>query len=227
MKIVIFAPHPDDELLACGGNILKWLHDGYDVHLIYITDNRALFFQGHVNDQLIEEEARKFRDLTEDEIANIAIKEAEDVAKAYGLKEENIHLFKFHDLDAENNIELGVKLSKEIILGADRIVLPSDHNPHEDHQATHTIAKKAAQELKLSDIEFYVYALYVGIRAPRDKIIRFKISEYNQKLYEISNLYKTQLCFKDTKGAFEYLKTKKYEKFGIFNLQDSGKFYNF
>ena len=227
MKIVIFAPHPDDELIGSGGSLLKWLDEGHEIHLIYVTDNRAMFAQGHVNDQLIEEDAEKFKGLTEDDIAQIALKEAKEVSKAYGLKRNKVHFFKIHDQDAKNNIDLGVQLAKEIIYDAERIVLPSDHNPHDDHQATHKIVKKAAQELKLNATEFYVYALYVSIKAPRDKILRIKISDFREKLYEIAQLYKTQLCFRDTKGAFEYLKKKSSEKFGIFKLRDSGKYYNF
>ena len=165
--------------------------------------------------------------MTADEIAIIALKEAEDAAKAYGLTEETTHFFKFHDLDAKNNIELGIKLAKVIIKDADCIVIPSDNNSHEDHQATHTIAKKAAEELKMNAVEFYVYGLYVNIRAPKDKIKRVKVNEYRNKLYEIAQLYKTQKCFIDTTSAFEHLKNKKFEKFGIFKLEDGGKYYNF
>ncbi|GAH34396.1 unnamed protein product, partial [marine sediment metagenome] len=39
MKIVVFAPHPDDEIFGCGGSILKWMDEGYDVHIVYVTDN--------------------------------------------------------------------------------------------------------------------------------------------------------------------------------------------
>ncbi len=227
MKIIVFAPHPDDELLGCGGSILKWINEGHDIHLVYITDNRALFTHGHVNDQLIEEKSSKYEDLTENEIAVIALKEALDVSNKYGLKEENIHLFKFHDLEAKNNIDLGVRLASEIIKDADRVIIPSDNNSHEDHQATHLIAKKAVRELDLSEMEFYVYALYMSIKAPKDKTIRIKIAEYNDRLYEIAKIYKTQRCFKDTRAAFEHLKVKRWEKFGKFYLEDSGKYYNF
>lgn len=41
MKIVVFAPHPDDEIFGCGGSILKWMDEGNDVHIVYVTDNRG------------------------------------------------------------------------------------------------------------------------------------------------------------------------------------------
>jgi len=40
--------------------------------------------------------------------------------------------------------------------------------------------------------------------------------------------YKTQLCLKDTRMGWEWvLKKRRYERFGIFNLQDMSKFENF
>ncbi|MFX0000062.1 MAG: PIG-L deacetylase family protein [Candidatus Hodarchaeota archaeon] len=228
MKIVVFAPHPDDEIFGCGGSILKWLEEGHDVHIVYVTDNRVLIAWGLGHDVLLLEEAEEFINLSEDEIAKIALKEAEQVSQDFGLKRENVHLFKFHDQDAMNNIEAGVTLAKQIIKDADRIVLSSDNNNHVDHQATHTIAKRAAKELNLRKSEFYVYALYNVLKSPKEKQIKIKMEQYRKKLYELMKGYKTQLCLKDTRLGWEYvLKRKRFERFGVFRFEDMNKFENF
>ena len=227
MKIVVFAPHPDDEIFGCGGSILKWLNNGYNVHLIYITDNRALIEWGIKEDQLIEDCAQKYRNLSKDEIAQIALEEARNVSKLFGLPHNQVHFFKIHDQDAENNIELGIKLASKIIPKADRIVLPSDNNNHKDHQATHTIAKEATKQASLRETEFYVYALYNVLKAPREKQIKVKIVKYQEKLYELMKGYKTQLCLKDTRMGWKALKKKRSERFGVFNFDDMNKFENF
>lgn len=224
---MIFAPHPDDEIYGCGGSILKWLQEGHDVHIVYVTDNRVLITWGRKENQLIEEEAKEFLNLTEEEIGKIGLKEAWNAAKAFGFPDNNIHLFKFHDQDAKNHIEEGVKLSKKIIKDADRIVLPSDNNNHADHQATHTIAKQAALELNLQDVEMYVYTIYNVNKAPLDKHIKIKIADYRDKVYEIMSLYKTQLALKDTRLGWQTLKRKRSERFAVFSLDEAGKFYNF
>lgn len=223
MKIVVFAPHPDDEIFGCGGSVLKWMEEGYDVHVIYVTDNRALIEWGIKEDQLLENKAADYVNLSGDELAKICLKEAEDVAKAFGFPEGRAHFFKIHDQDAENNIELGVSLSKEIIKDADRIVIPSDNNNHNDHQATHTIAKTAAKDLNL-DIEYYVYALYNVMKAPREKHLKIKISDYNEKLYDIMKLYKTQLCLKDSRMGWKTLTRKRMERFGVFKLEEMNNY---
>ncbi|GAI61111.1 unnamed protein product, partial [marine sediment metagenome] len=84
----------------------------------------------------LEEEAKDYINLSEEEIGKIGLSEAEEVAKAFGFPEGNVYLFKIHDQDAINQIDKGIELSKEIIKDADRIVLPSDNNNHSDHQAT-------------------------------------------------------------------------------------------
>jgi len=51
MKIIVFAPHPDDEIYGCGGSILKWMDEGHEVHIIYVTDNRVLISWGRAHDK--------------------------------------------------------------------------------------------------------------------------------------------------------------------------------
>lgn len=227
MKIVVFAPHPDDEIYGCGGSILKWIDEGHEVHVIYITDNRVLISWGRAHDQLIEEKTKPYSNLNEDEIAEIGLKEAEEVAKSFGFTKNNTHLFKFHDQDASNRIDDGVKLAINIIKDADRIVLPSDKNNHIDHQATHVIAKSAAITLGLTQVEFYVYAIYNVIKVPMDRQIKIDMARYRDRLHEIMGLYKTQLCLKDSSMGREALKRRRKERFGIFHFEDANNFYNF
>jgi len=227
MKIVIFVPHPDDEIFSCAGSILKWIEEGHDVHIVYVTDNRALITWGKKNSQIIIEEAQEYINLSEEEIGKIGLEEARRVAKAFGFPDRNVHLFEFHDQNAMNQIDDGVKLSKDIIKDADRIVIPSDNNNHPDHQATHTIAKNAAIELNLINTEFYVYAIYNLMKAPMETQKKVRISEYRLKVYEIMSLYSTQLLFKDTRLGWQTLTRKRSERFGVFSLKDAGNFYNF
>jgi len=227
VKIVVFAPHPDDEIFSCAGSILKWMKEGHNVHIVYVTDNRALITWGKKNNQIIIEEAQDYLNLSEDQVGKIGLKEAKSVAKAFGFPNDAVHLFEFHDQDALNQISRGIILAKAIIYDADRIVIPSDHNNHPDHQATHTIAKEAAIELNLVNTEFYVYAIYNIMKAPMEKQTKIRIAEYRDQIYDIMALYKTQLTLKDTRMGWITLKRKRSERFGVFNLSDAGKFYNF
>ena len=37
-SVLIFAPHPDDEIIGIGGMILRILKEGTEVHIVYLTD---------------------------------------------------------------------------------------------------------------------------------------------------------------------------------------------
>lgn len=39
-SVVVFAPHPDDETLGCGGTIAKKVREGFNVYIVFITDGR-------------------------------------------------------------------------------------------------------------------------------------------------------------------------------------------
>ncbi|MFW9928570.1 MAG: PIG-L deacetylase family protein, partial [Candidatus Thorarchaeota archaeon] len=209
MKIVVFAPHPDDEVYGCGGSILKWMEEGHDIHVVYVTDNCALISWGRKNNELIEEEVKEYINLTEEEIGIIGLEEARKAAKAFGFPQSKVHLFEFHDQDAMNHIKEGIELSKAIIVDADRLVIPSDNNNHPDHQATHVMAKNAAQDLNMSKVEFYVYAIYNVLKAPIEKHIKIQVTDYRDKLYNLMKLYKTQITLSSSKVAWQTLKRRR------------------
>ncbi len=113
MKIVVFAPHPDDEIFSCAGSILKWLKEGHNVHIVYVTDNRALITWGKKNNQIIIKEAQNYINLSDDQMGEIGLREAKSVAKAFGFPNTNVHLFEFFHMNirVERN-----KLCQRVIL---------------------------------------------------------------------------------------------------------------
>ena len=37
-KILVVASHPDDEVLGCGGTLIKYSKDGYEIKIIFMTN---------------------------------------------------------------------------------------------------------------------------------------------------------------------------------------------
>lgn len=223
-KIIIYSPHPDDELIGAGGSLLKWIDEGEQVHIIYLSDGRAAYtFEGEKKNLIETKETL----ISQEELAEIRMKEVDEVAKFLNIPKKNIHKFKFPDQKVEEFKEEAVEKSKKIIKDADRLVIPSNHNPHVDHQATFDIAVETAQDLDLDTIEFYVYAIYLGIEAPKKHKSKINIKNYNEKVYEALQLYKSQKFIKTVNAIFERKKNQSWERFGVFTLNDLGKYTNF
>ena len=224
MKICVFAPHPDDELVGAGGSILKWLEKGHDIHLIYVSDGRAAYTYERKMGRLMETEETQ---ISEDDLAGIRMREIDEVINFLGIPEENVHKLKLRDQDVKNQIPLGVEKSKDIIQGAERVLLPSRNSVHEDHEATYEIATKAAREVNLNGAEFYVYALYVDNKAPKDKRVKIDVKNFRKKAHQALLLYKSQRFIQTVSQSYDWVKERKREKFGVFRLEDLRKFYNF
>ena len=148
VKIVIFEPHPDDLLFGPGPILLEWIKEKHEIHIITVTDGRACFRKS---------DEKNIAEIPEDEVAEMRINEAKKVVKFLGLPEENLHLLYFPDAESQKYVKEGIEKVKPLIRDAERLCLPSNHNLHEDHQATHDIAVGAARELNLQETEFWVY----------------------------------------------------------------------
>ena len=110
---------------------------------------------------------------------------------------------------------------------ADLFVIPSNNNRHLDHQATHDIAVKVAQELNLNNLKFYVYNLYNPLKAQGENLVKIKIGGKRFKVHQALKLHKSQFYTKDMKWQTEAMKERRRERFGVYSLKDKGKFYNF
>ncbi|MFX1349605.1 MAG: PIG-L deacetylase family protein [Promethearchaeota archaeon] len=224
MKIVIFAPHPDDESYGAGGSIIKWLEEGHNVHIIWLTDGRAGYRKSREDNNLIDcEESR----ITEDELARIRLAEADAAGEFLGVKKENRHFLKFYDQELQNHIDEAVEQITDIVKDADIFVIPSNNNKHPDHQATHDIAVKVAKLLNLNNLKFYIFYLHAPLRAQGENLIKIRVKDLRFKVYEALKLHKSQFYTKSMIWQTEAMKERRTERFGFYNLQDKGKFYNF
>ncbi len=224
MKIIIFAPHPDDESYGAGGSIMKWLEEGHDVHIIWFTDGRAGYRKARKENKLEDcEETR----ITEEELAKIRLAEANAAGEFLGVKKENRYFLKFYDSELNKNIGKAVEQIGDIVRDADRFVIPSNNNKHQDHQATHDIAVKIAEELNLKDLEFYVYTLYNPLKAQGDHLVKIKLGDLRFKVYEALKIHKSQFYSKDMGWQTDAMREVRRQRFGVFHLKDKGKFYNF
>ncbi len=224
LKIVVFAPHPDDESYGAGGSILTWLNEGHNIHIIWLTDGRACYREPKIIGDLEDCEATR---ISEDELAKIRLAEADAAGEFLGIKKENRHFLKFFDQELRKHIEEAVDKIKDILEDVDRFVIPSANNNHPDHQATYEIAVKVAEELNLKNLEFYVYALYNPLKAQDKNLVKIRIGDLRFKVYDALKLHKSQFFMDDMKWQSLAIRNRRRERFGSFKLKDKNNFYNF
>lgn len=135
-KILILAPHADDEVLGCGGLISKYKKDKYLIYVLILTNaNKGapeLFSATYIKN--LRHEARK---------ANKVIGTTELIFENLpALNLNNIPLYKISNL-IHKYIS---KINPEIIL------LPSNNDIHEDHKIVFKAAKVALRPNQKTNI---------------------------------------------------------------------------
>jgi len=114
-RVIIFSPHPDDDVISMGGTFQRLVDQGHDVHIVYQTsgniavsnDSVLKFLEVYsdifdVNDSLINDVKKKLlnnNEIIEDkfirEVATkIREKEALAATRYVGLKDENVHFLR-------------------------------------------------------------------------------------------------------------------------------------
>ena len=220
----MFAPHPDDEAFGAGGSIMKWLQEGQEVHVIIMTDGRAGYRKARQENSLEECEETK---ISEEELAEIRLKEADASLELLGVKKANRHFLKYYDQELSDHIDDAVENLLETAREANRFVIPSNNNKHPDHQATHEIAIKIAEKLNLFNLEFYIFALYNPLNAQGEHLVKVRVGDLRYRVYEALRLHKSQFYTKDMDWQSLAMKSRRVERFGYYLLKDKGHFYNF
>lgn len=125
MKIMVIAPHPDDDIIGCGGSIARHTQQNHEVTIVYMTSGDA----GNL--------AYSKKDL-----GNLREKEARQAATLLGV-DDLIFLRNpdgYIQFNPDNLISL-INLLREKC--PHRVYLPHQHDLHQDHHVTHQVVMEA------------------------------------------------------------------------------------
>lgn len=138
-KIIVFAPHPDDETLGCGGTIAKKIAEGYEVLIIVMTDGSRAFLK----------EIGISSNPTPEELKEIRKEEAKKATNILGVPEENLIFLDFVDGMLQEIMEdVEKKVAK--ILSENfpvEVYFPHKNDDHSDHRAAYYIVKNSVTKL--------------------------------------------------------------------------------
>lgn len=129
-RVLVLAPHPDDEVLGAGGTLVK-LARSARVQLAYLTDGRI-----GAGDAAREEE-----------LARVRAEEARAVAAQLGVEEPALVGWNEHAFARPESEEALVDCAAELLEGADPdlVLVPFLWDAHGDHRyANHLLAKALA-----------------------------------------------------------------------------------
>jgi len=151
-KILVFAAHPDDETLGCGGLITKCCQEAGEVHIVVMTGGSNLF----------KVCLGIHKDPTPAQIS--AMRKAETVAACdiLGVPAGNIlfldyedgHLGEFHDKVTALCVE------RIEALQPDAMYVTSSQDAHSDHRSAYAIAH-AAREESGTRAPLYQYSIHL------------------------------------------------------------------
>ncbi len=182
-KIAVFAPHPDDETLGCGGTLLKYKSLGYKIYWIIITsvENNAEF-----NNSFIKSRQ----------------KEIKKVAKKFGFENTFELGFPTKKLDTIPMDHLVNSVSKILSkIKPEEIFLNFGNDIHTDHQVSYkavTSATKSFRAQYVKKILLYETLSETHYQLPNsDNTFNpnyfVDITKFIKKKCEIMKIYKSEI----------------------------------
>jgi len=144
-RIVVFAPHPDDETLGCGGTIAKRITEGCEVNIVVMTDGRYAFVR------VLGIES----DPTPDELRLIRKKECIEAMKILGVTNNNLEFLEFEDESlTKRKKDVEKRITDILRCAPDEIYLPYGRDYNIDHQVTNRIVHSSIRKLGLTTLAY-------------------------------------------------------------------------
>lgn len=181
-KILVIAPHPDDETLGCGGTLLRHNKEGYELHWMIVT--RMSEKKGWNRNQI---EKRS--------------KEIERVARAYKFKQvHQLNLIAGH-LESTPLNDLIKKIGSIFKTIKPNIVyIPFFNDVHTDHQITFkavSVCIKWFRYPSISKVLMYETLSETNFNYGESQSFQpnvfLDISKYINKKFKIMNIYKSEI----------------------------------
>jgi LmbE family N-acetylglucosaminyl deacetylase len=143
-KVVLLAPHPDDEVLGAGGLIQALVADGVDLHIVAVTDGEASHPKSVVASGL--------------DLGTLRSIEAKEALRRLGWLEPLTTRLKIPDgRVAENMVDLQRVLTG-LLAPDDICVAPWWRDGHPDHDACGRAALAAGHEIGARTLGYLVWA---------------------------------------------------------------------
>ncbi|MDX1740720.1 MAG: PIG-L deacetylase family protein [Rhodothermales bacterium] len=147
-RLVVLAPHMDDEVLACGAT-LATIRDKSNLFVIFATDGS-------------KSPAPEFRwqGQPRSDLPEVRRTEATKALGVLGVKPDQLVFLDLPDGRLHQHVDELYGLLKDHLdhIDPDHILIPFRYDRHPDHLALHAAAKRAGRELRAQFAEYFVYS---------------------------------------------------------------------
>lgn len=176
-RVLVLSPHPDDDVLGCGGLLLILADSGSHIKCLYIYDGASGNRAGERDVGLIER------------------RERESIAAAKILKIAEVNYLRAREGSASSSI--GSRIYEELKTGHwDLVLCPSSTEWHKDHISVSVAALAAIKRLP-KRVEAWEYNVW-GLSQPK---IVVSIDEEIKRKIEAAKEHKSQLRVKNYEDA--------------------------
>lgn len=154
-RVVVVAPHPDDEVLACGGLLAALAGSERELVLVSVTDGEG----SHPGSAVWPPERLK----------QTRLEESRAALSALGLAEEKLTWHRLHAPDSQAGLDqAGLTTAIAALLRpGDRVLTTWRHDGHCDHEAVGQACLDAATTVDAQVVEIPVWAWHWA--APEDQ----------------------------------------------------------
>ena len=191
-RVCIFAPHPDDEVLGCGGLLQQLAANGNPIVLIHVTNGTQSHPNSHVYSQEKLNIIRPQESIRALEVLSVA---HQVMTIALDLTDGNV----FAQQD-----QFHQKLST-IIKPNDILITPFMHDGHPDHEATGQVVVSFAKQHHLACYQVLIWAWHwakpADSRIPWHCAMRVDLTtEQLQRKIEAIACFESQITADDSTG---------------------------
>mgnify|MGYP001396223321 CR=1 FL=1 len=195
-RVLVLAPHMDDEIFGCGGTLALAVRRGSPVTIAYLTDGRK-GYDTRGTHFASEPEQKRY----EDQLVERRKTEARAVGALLGFRPPQF--LDFPDADLTATPEALDRVAQVVEDGRpDAVFLPFLTDPHPDHWATNRLFLEAAARLGLSDrTECWGYEVWAPLQANSTVDITDVMKEKDAAMEH----YQSQAAVSDFRRAFQGL----------------------
>lgn len=180
LRVLVVAPHPDDETLAAGGTICLHARRGDSILVVFVTSGEMVYrFYG-------------LKGPDPSEVARLKEEEAKRALRVLGVSEDRLLFLRFPDTRvAEHVEELSARLSEVVRqFKPDVVYAPHSAERHSDHHATHHAVLRALERERCNAV-VRMYVVWGDL--PRATLVLRLPSDVVEKKRRALEQYRSQI----------------------------------